>query len=1095
MQLFAKASIWVLIGLVLSLAAAKAQDEVPSPTGTVELAIRTPQGQAAANSALEITPIEEIRVDKGGGVPPLPVKFTIRATANAKGVARFSWPVGSHPLRVFVEGLGFATTGAFQLEEGMTVRPPLPRLVPLGAIEGTVPKELIKGESYVAMPPSDVGKERRAICNADGHFVFKNVLPGTYGLSLTTAEEHLANVKATATVGPGQRLRVVLRKHADEPVVVPPAEPDEEEQSVWPAGTVRDDKLRPLEGADVYFSGYADGGLRSVDIVHATKTDKQGRWDFETVADAHKAGYPLISITGRSLLAYRAGYPPITVPIWLPPLREPKDKQQRRYDLVLPARGGSLDVTVLKDGQPLAGAQVQLFSQDPLQPDRDFVPFRGGRENPKRRAIDKIVSPTAVTDSQGIAHFRDLAQGTYAIFASSAELQATYGMMWGVASSDDATDYRYALCKGVAVRSGERSQFKARLYPLAHKVQVRLQPVNGKPPPEKKVAPGEVPPYRDISCSCGLVERNNRAGSARVVSNLMGIKALGGPGLWNVEFTYRDPAVFPVFMPRAPYYSASGVFASSPSLPEGPLALLTICRHEPGSLVVEVQDMTGKPAPGVVLSDSFPHGPKLAGSTDEKGIARFVGVSAEPDTLEAYVPGVIASGVGIDGDPLPDDRDLLNRVAFFKQDITPAVDVETRVVLRPAAVGYVRGVIRPPQGFRCADYFIEWPNTNVIPFSNVNYNRESGEFLLGPFAEGKTTVRVLGRDPRGDCPLCASKEVEVRSSQVARVEIRPLPPRMKRSSADAWQVSVEETWRRGVRTQIIHGSVVLPDGTSPAVGAVVAQFYPGVSPAIASGTTDAIGRIYMQADRFVKARDTRPESPNDEVVVALLPGSYGAAIIPLKKGIGVDGEMKIVLPSPITVSGKVMLAGKTVAGRVNQFRVRAAYEGKGNLEELLSVEVTPQADGTFELPGLTPGTYRVQAAMDGIWLSRSTRLTVDKETAKRPPPELDIGEPGTASIIQVVDGHGRAVAGVTATLTRPPGPLAERLWPATLTSDGAGVIHVPPLEAGTHTVHVRRATKDPALIIPPLSDRHASPVKLQTVVEAEQGQLGVEKDR
>src|SRR5262249_57392724 len=99
---------------------------------------------------------------------------------------------------------------------------------------------------------------------------------------------------------------------------------------------------------------------------------------------------------------------------------------------------------------------------------------------------------------------------------------------------------------------------------------------------------------------------------------------------------------------------------------------------------------------------------------------------------------------------------------------------------------------------------------------------------------------------------------------------------------------------------------------------------------------------------------------------------------------------------------------KGLRGWNNQFRVLAAYEGKGKLDEFLSLDVNAQADGSFELPGLTPGTYQIQAAMDGIWLSRSVRLTIGP--AARPEPlTLDIGEPGVTSVLKFVDAQGQPV--------------------------------------------------------------------------------------
>ena len=57
-------------------------------------------------------------------------------------------------------------------------------------------------------------------------------------------------------------------------------------------------------------------------------------------------------------------------------------------------------------------------------------------------------------------------------------------------------------------------------------------------------------------------------------------------------------------------------------------------------------------------------------------------------------------------------------------------------------------------------------------------------------------------------------------------------------------------------------------------------------------------------------------------------------------------------------------------------------------------------DGNFKLAGLTPGPYQVQAALDGIWLSKSVPLLVKNEAGQLAPLHLDIGKPGVPSIVK-----------------------------------------------------------------------------------------------
>ncbi len=110
--------------------------------------------------------------------------------------------------------------------------------------------------------------------------------------------------------------------------------------------------------------------------------------------------------------------------------------------------------------------------------------------------------------------------------------------------------------------------------------------------------------------------------------------------------------------------------------------------------------------------------------------------------------------------------------------------------------------------------------------------------------------------------------------------------------------------------------------------------------------------------------------------------------------------------------------------------------------------------------------------MDNIWLSPSVRLSVPVEAKSLPPLTLDIGQPGPAVNLRIVDRSGKSLPDVKATVARPEGTLADMLWPHEFVSDGAGLLHVPPLEAGTHRIKVTGA-KGRTVVVPPLSDVNA----------------------
>ncbi len=125
----AGSSIAAVLAVLVSFVAG--QDE-PVPTGTVELTVRAPTGEALANTELLIRP-DASAYDRYSR------KYPLRAKTNARGVARFSWPMGVTRLHVIARGSGYGSTGYAVVMEKGTARPALAPLLPFGRIEGVVP--------------------------------------------------------------------------------------------------------------------------------------------------------------------------------------------------------------------------------------------------------------------------------------------------------------------------------------------------------------------------------------------------------------------------------------------------------------------------------------------------------------------------------------------------------------------------------------------------------------------------------------------------------------------------------------------------------------------------------------------------------------------------------------------------------------------------------------------------------------------------------------------------------------------------------------------------------------------------------------------
>ena len=121
-------------------------------------------------------------------------------------------------------------------------------------------------------------------------------------------------------------------------------------------GTVRDEQGRAESGANVYARAAFDGGMRMAEWIDATTTDGQGRYRL--------LGARMRMMDSPVVIAHAEGRPPAMG--YAPPPGD--DGRPAALDLTLPdaGRGGSVRVTVLRDGEPLAGANVSLYRQGPV---------------------------------------------------------------------------------------------------------------------------------------------------------------------------------------------------------------------------------------------------------------------------------------------------------------------------------------------------------------------------------------------------------------------------------------------------------------------------------------------------------------------------------------------------------------------------------------------------------------------------------------------------------------------------------------------------------------------------------------------------------
>ena len=126
--------------------------------------------------------------------------------------------------------------------------------------------------------------------------------------------------------------------------------------------------------------------------------------------------------------------------------------------MILPDKGGSLEVTVLSTGKPLANAPVQLTGDrgTQLYPPGDAV-----HGAPEREKIAPLLLPSATTDDKGVARFENLPPGVYSIYASSGDANEEQAVRAGRATNGSLT---HASCHGIAVRLGETQKYQLVVY-------------------------------------------------------------------------------------------------------------------------------------------------------------------------------------------------------------------------------------------------------------------------------------------------------------------------------------------------------------------------------------------------------------------------------------------------------------------------------------------------------------------------------------------------------------------------------------------------------------------------------------------------------
>jgi len=822
----------------------------------------------------------------------------------------------------------------------------------------------------------------------------------------------------------------------------------------WVKGVVRDATGRPVEGVSVIAYGIFYGGLRMYENVQKGTTDQQGRYEIHG-----ESGLADFSCT---MVAYKPGLPPALAWMTLPepPSQEYREGERPKFDVPSPQTidfnlssvGGMLDAAIVQSGQPVAGVNVGITLQGANLRDQWARGTGAAAANEARDAFQ----PVRVTDAAGIAHFTGLIPGAYSLLATSASVRQVQEL-GGLAPTA-----MQGHADSVSVRAGELTRASVAISPPLKPIQFRIQRHDGLPLTGRQ------------GVEYGSVVGGGWNSSVELDADGAGQQELSA-GLNHLAIRYRSTPLTTIPIP-IPYFSAEGVVAGSALLDAQPPVLLRGRPIGGAALAVRVLDPDGRPIRSAVVD--VQNAP-ACGSTDEAGDVRFEGIrSGYECTISAQIPGESPLLLE-DGRPFPTDAQLLAHASFPSRHWTPQADEHKQVELRQIRPGYIRGTVKPLAAGK-----EEQRRVSVKGLSSrewrVQQDAASGRFVLGPLEPSLVSVVVLAGEQRPHAPQLVSHDVTVEAGKVTAVDL-VCPPVPKEQIVDPGGQTNSAMLGMGGITQYlaagkINGNVLLADGKTPAHGAMVVFYAAEEAAPSSGGMIDAAGHIRPRGIWFNGNIPTLVPrgSPNEAIAVAWLPGTAGAAIVPLPNK--PDQPLHMVLPPAVAIRGQVTIDGRPATSTSGQVRLMAEYSGKGKLDSLLSVFATAQSDGSFELAGLTPGHYSVQAALDDIWLS--TTLSLDITNVSPPPQSLDIPAPGGPARLLLRDTANQPIIGARLTIDRPAGPLTALLWPPDFTTDGNGAAYFPALEAGHHVIHY--GAKQTTIEVPPLQP--GSPVVTEVVL-------------
>ena len=949
---------------------------------------------------------------------------------------------------VRVPGVGFGSTGSLVFHQDETALVEVPRLAAYATVKVTAPGAT-NGKAWISGYGYGLSGFPVATMGADGKFTLRDLLPGTQSIRFTG---DLKFDSLQVDVQAGAELERTLVKFKPLP---PPPPVDAKTAAANAAarrsyyigkdigrvnsGTLVDPTGKPIANGAVYLQEKWHGGMRVVGECRATQTDENGRFSFPKSEEQKSSHSPWVT---RLLIAKSAGYPPVVLGagesrIVFPDSPDPLP--EKKYQLQVAPVGGTLNVKVLSDGKPAEGFHVGLCLKSYHQ---KFGGMWARMRNSSKVGWKKIIHPTVVTNADGVASFIELLPGHYTVKAQQRGPE-DYQYLGNCEMGFGGDQTPVGWMKQVSVTSGQTTDVSVAVRPYPRTLNLRVLEPDGEPVRGVRI---EMNNYYATSQACdddGVMQWKQRGVGLKTFSLKSG----------------SNPA-------ELPNYQVSSMVAASGLLPPRTVELRAGLRRAP-TLEVQVLDLAGDPVEGApVIGDGpgRPSGrvfsPRFSGTTDSQGKIKWQGLSAQEVTL---VSGPFSSN-HLDAP----DEELVKQTFFPSMVVEPNANEDVKVELREKLAGWVRAKVVLPKGIPVSKL-----KAHTIGDAPVKFDSQSGDYVLGPIFESQVTPSFSYPNQTEHVIYNATEPIEITPGKVTKTKIE-----LKRRFSPA------QNWGG------LTGVVTESDGETPSYRARIFLFVPGAeqknsrgfAAMAGSGISDADGKfeisVWHQGSTNLDA--LLGSSSLEPILVAHFPGRTGGVSIPLPEK---DVPISIKLPAPISRTGVVTVNGQPTDDLPALVRVMARPVDGGPVADLLAVETSVNADGSFTLAGLSLGKHEVQASIDNVWFSVPVDVDIGSG-ADADHFDIDVPELGLPVRLKLTDSAGVALEGLKVEVPSLRGPLVNHFRKEAVVSDGGGFVHLDGLPAGKVELRVGSMEKSLYVQVPAWS-KDPKPLEVQ-VLEVQQ---------